>query len=197
MRKITAGLFISLDGVVEAPETWHFDYFNDEMGEAVGRGMATSDAMLLGRTTYEMFAGFWPGQPSDVQPADYMNGVHHYVVSNTLEKGTWEPTTIISGDVKAQLEALTAGPGQDINVIGSPTLVASLIDMGLLDELSLLIHPVVVGKGKRLFDPTSFGPKGLSPMKLLSSTTFETGVLHNVYGPGETPTTGQKPDHIE
>src|SRR6185369_13056312 len=189
MRKITAGLFISLDGVVEAPETWHFDYFNDEMGEAVGGPMATSDAMLLGRNTYEAFAGYWPGQPSDVPPSDWMNGVHHYVVSNTLEKGTWEPTTIIAGDIKAQIEAIKAGPGQDIQVIGSPSLVASLIDMSVLDELSLLVHPVVVGKGKRLFDPSPFGPKGLSPLKLVSSNTFSTGVLHNIYGLADAPAT--------
>ncbi len=187
MRKITAGLFISLDGVVEAPETWHFDWFNDEMGDAVGAGMTTSDAMLLGRNTYEAFAAYWPGQPSDVQPSEFMNGVHHYVVSNTLETGTWEPTTVISGDVKAEIEAIKAGPGRDIQVIGSPTLVAWLIDMRLLDELSLLVHPVVVGSGKRLFDPTPFGPKGKSPLRLVSSKAFTTGVLHNVYTLAETP----------
>src|SRR5262249_26027939 len=84
MRKIVAGLFISLDNVIQAPDQWHFPYFNDEMGQEVGSQMAANDTMLLGRKTYEMFAGYWPQQPSDVEPADYMNNTPKVVVSNTL-----------------------------------------------------------------------------------------------------------------
>src|SRR5919199_1241892 len=83
MRKIVASFFISLDGVVERPDQWHFPYFNDEMGEAVGAGMAESDTMLLGRKTYEEFAAYWPSQPSDQPPADYMNGVQKLFVGDT------------------------------------------------------------------------------------------------------------------
>ena len=88
MRKIVAGLFISLDGVMEAPDQWHFPYFNDEMGEAVGAQMAGADTMLLGRVTYEEFAAYWPHQGSDVQMADLMNNIPKLVVSTTLRRST-------------------------------------------------------------------------------------------------------------
>ena len=142
------------------------------MGEAVGGPMATSDAMLLGRNTYQAFRRLLAGSAERCAAVRLDERRRPLRRLQHLEKGTWEPTTIISGDVKAQIEAVKAGPGQDIQVIGSPTLVASLLDMGVLDELSLLIHPVVVGKGKRLFDATPFGPAGKSPLKLLSTNTF-------------------------
>jgi dihydrofolate reductase len=177
MRKIIAGLFISLDGVVERPDQWHFPYFNDEMGEAVGGGMSEADTILLGRKTYEEFASYWPQQPSDVPPADFMNGTPKVVVSNSLEKADWEPTTIISGDVVGQLNALKEQPGKSINIIGSPTLVRTLLRDGVLDELRLLVHPIVVGEGQRLFDPSD----GTIGLRLTSSTTFATGVLNLIY----------------
>ncbi|MEV0974563.1 dihydrofolate reductase family protein [Microtetraspora glauca] len=183
MRKIVAGLFISLDGVVEAPDQWHFPYFSDEMGEAVGGQMADTDTMLLGRHTYEAFAEYWPHQNSDVPPADFMNGVQKVVVSTTLDKATWEPTTIIGGDVNAQLTALKAQPGKNISITGSPTLVRTLLRDGLLDELRLLVHPIVVGHGQRLFDETaeSIG------LALVSSRTITNGVLELVYTPAPIP----------
>jgi dihydrofolate reductase len=177
MRKIVAGLFISLDGVVSRPDAWHFPYFNDEMGEAVGSTMAESDTMLLGRKTYEEFASYWPHQPSDVPPADFMNGTPKLVVSNTLTSADWEPTTVISGDVVGQLNELKTQPGKNIGITGSPTLVRSLLRDGVLDELRLLVHPIVVGEGQRLFDPSD----GMIGLRLTSSTTFKTGVLHLIY----------------
>ena len=100
MRKIVAGLFISLDGVYEAPDQWHFPYFDDEMGAEVGAMMGGSDTMLLGRQTYEEFASYWPQQSSDVEPADYMNNTPKLVVSNTLKTPlTWQNSTLISGNV--------------------------------------------------------------------------------------------------
>jgi dihydrofolate reductase len=179
MRKITAGLFISLDGVVEAPETWHFPYFNDEMG-AVVEGTATeSDTMLLGRNTYEMFAGFWPQQGSDVQMADQMNNTPKLVVSSTLDSvDEWQNSTLLKGDPYEELTAIKEQPGKNLNIVGSITLVRSLLRAKVLDELSLLIHPIAVGRGVRLFD------EGDSvPLELMSSTTFSTGVLHTVYKP--------------
>jgi dihydrofolate reductase len=173
---IKSSLFISLDGVIERPETWHFGYFNDEMGAVVGELMGGSDATLLGRQTYDEFAGYWP----DADPSDpitgQMNGSRKYVVSTTLTDAAWENSTLISGDVKAELAKLK----QDSNLgtTGSATLVRWLLEEGLIDELHLLVHPVVVGHGKKLF---ADGPK--VPLTLVSATTFTTGVLHLVYAP--------------
>ena len=180
MRKIVAGLFISLDGVYESPEEWHFPYFNDEMGEAVGAQMADSDSMLLGRVTYEEFASYWPSQTSDGEAgemADFMNDTPKYVVSGTLQDAGWKNTTLIDGNNAVEaLTSLKQQPGKDISVTGSGTLVRTLLRDGLLDELRLLVHPIVVGHGKRLFDE---GQQVL--LKLTDSTTFSTGVLALTY----------------
>ena len=177
MRKIAAGLFISLDGVVEAPEQWHFPYFNDEMGAIVGAQQAESDTMLLGRRTYEEFAAYWPS--SDDELAAVMNGTPKLVASTTLTEPTWQNTTVIGGDVSARLAELKRQPGGTISIVGSGTLVRSLLREGLVDELRLLVHPIVVGAGKRLF------PDGTDrvPLKLLDSRTLSTGVLSLTYAP--------------
>ncbi|HET9457485.1 MAG TPA: dihydrofolate reductase family protein [Candidatus Limnocylindrales bacterium] len=177
MRKIAAGLFISLDGVVEAPEQWHFPYFDDEMGAIVGAQQAESDTMLLGRRTYEEFAAYWPN--SDDELAAVMNGTPKLVASTTLTEPTWENTTVIGGDVSARLAELKRAPGRTISIVGSGTLVRSLLRDGLVDELRLLVHPIVVGAGKRLF------PDGTDrvPLRLLDSRTLSTGVLALTYGP--------------
>ncbi|MCU1657763.1 MAG: deaminase-reductase protein [Pseudonocardiales bacterium] len=176
MGSIKSGLFISLDGVIESPETWHFDYFNDEMGAAVGELMGGNDAMLLGRQTYDEFAGYWPNADPDDPITGQMNGSRKYVVSNTLTNATWENSTVISGDVKTALTNLK----QDtrLGTTGSATLVRWLLEQGLVDELHLLVHPVVVGHGKKLF---ADGAK--VPLRLVATTTFTTGVLHLVYTP--------------
>ena len=176
MGSIKSSLFISLDGVIERPETWHFGYFNDEMGAVVGELMGGSDATLLGRQTYDEFAGYWP----DADPSDpitgQMNGSRKYVVSTTLTDAAWENSTLISGDVRAELAKLK----QDSNLgtTGSATLVRWLLEEALVDELHLLVHPVVVGHGKKLF---ADGAK--VPLTLVSATTFTTGVVHLVYAP--------------
>ena len=180
MRKVTAGLFVSLDGVVESPEKWHFPYFNDEMGEAVGAAISSSDAMLLGRLTYQEFATYWPGVSSEDEPfATHMNNTPKYVVSKTLDKAEWNNSTLISGNVAEDITKLKQQPGKNIGITGSATLVQSLLQDDLLDELGLMIHPVVVGSGKRLFQEGG-GPKGL---KLVDSMTFSTGVVSLTYQP--------------
>jgi dihydrofolate reductase len=182
MRKIVSGLFISLDGVIEAPHEWHFPYFNDQMGEAVDAQMKKSDTMLLGRVTYEEFAGYWPNQNEDeVDIAGYMNNTPKLVVSDTLKPDdvTWQNTTLITGNVAEQLAAIKEQPGKDISITGSATLVRSLLRDGLLDELQLLVHPIVVGHGKRLF--ADDGVK--TPLKLVNEHTFDNGVLHLTYRP--------------
>ncbi|NRQ40764.1 dihydrofolate reductase [Nonomuraea sp. NN258] len=178
MRKIAAGLFISLDGVIEAPETWHFPYFNDEMGQSVGRQFEAADAMLLGRRTYEGFAEYWPKQDPAAEPmAEVMNNTPKYVVSTTLTSADWQNTTLIQGDVAAELGRIKQQPGKNISITGSATLVQSLLRDGLLDELNLLVHPIVVGSGQRLFD----GDLGQIPLKLTRSEIFSTGVLDLTY----------------
>jgi dihydrofolate reductase len=182
MRKIVAGLFVSLDGVMEAPDTWHFPYFNDEMGAAIGAQMGAADTLLLGRRTYEEFASYWPHQGSDVEMADYMNNIPKLVVSNTLKTLAWQNSTLISGDVAGALRQLKQQPGKNLSITGSATLVRSLLRDNLLDELNLLVHPIVVGSGRRLFEDMG----AQVPLRLAESTTFSTGVLSLTYEPAPT-----------
>jgi len=181
MRKIVAGEFISLDGVVEAPNQWHFPYFNDEMGEAVGSDMTSAGALLLGRRTYEEFAAAWPSRPSDEPGADFMNNTPKFVGSTTLDKVEWQNSTLITGNFVEEITRLKEQPGKNIAISGSPTLVRWLLREGLLDELHLLVHPIVVGHGKRLFE----GETGQVPLKLVDSKTFSTGVLSLNYAPAD------------
>jgi dihydrofolate reductase len=181
MRKVVASEFVSLDGVVESPEKWHFPYFNDQMGDAIRAAMAASDAMLMGRVLYEEWAAFWPQQDPDENPfAARMNGVRKYVVSTTLEEPLeWQNSTLIGENVAEEISRLKEQPGKDISISGSPTLVRSLLQEDLLDELRLMVHPIVVGSGKRLFE----GGGDQKALELLDSKTFSTGVLYLTYQP--------------
>jgi dihydrofolate reductase len=174
MRKVVAAEFLSLDGVMESPDKWHFPYFNEEMGQAVGEGFAAADAMLMGRVNYEEWAAFWPGQDPEENPmAAQMNSMKKYVVSTTLEEPLgWQNSTLIGDNVADEIANLKHGEGGDIVVSGSGALVRSLLQYGLLDELKLMIHPVVVGGGKRLFGEGS-----------VDSKTFATGVVYLTYRP--------------
>jgi dihydrofolate reductase len=177
MGIIKSGLFISLDGVIESPDVWQGPYFNDEMGTAVGGLMTGNDGMLLGRQTYDEFAGYWPNaDPSDPFTAQ-MNGSRKYVVSNSLSEATWENSTLISGDVRAEIEKLKQDTAQ-LGTTGSATLVRWLLEQSLVDELHLLVHPLVVGHGKKLF-----ADGAEVPLVLRAATPFSTGVVHLVYAP--------------
>jgi dihydrofolate reductase len=181
MRKLVAVELVSVDGVMEKPEEWAFSYSNDEMEEANSAGMAASDAMLLGRVTYEGMAAFWPRQPGGTPMVDYINSVPKFVVSETLEEPLgWNNSTLIrrSGFAEAVAE-LRRQPGKDITIIGSGALVRSLLGEGLLDELRLMVHPVVLGGGKRLFEDGE-DRKGL---ELVDLRTFATGVVYLAYRP--------------
>ncbi|WP_214107202.1 dihydrofolate reductase family protein [Acrocarpospora catenulata] len=181
MRKIVSGFFISLDGVVESPDKWHFPYFNDEMGAVIGSGMATSDAMMMGRNLYEEWSQYWPNATEDQDFAAHINGIEKFVVSTTLKSADWQNTTLLDGsDLTAQITEIKSRPGKNIYANGSPTLVRSLLALGLVDELQLLIHPIIVGTGARLYD-------GLAdiPLKLESAETFSTGVVYARYVPGK------------
>src|SRR4051794_4323620 len=186
VRKITAGLFISLDGVVEAPDQWHFPYFNDEMGAAVTATLGSADTMLFGHTTYDSFAGAWPGREAageeDAPFAKKLGDVRKIVVSRQQLEFTWRNSEQLQGELVEAVTALKNEPGDGtIGMSGSVSVVRQLLAAGLLDELHLLVHPIAVRKGMRLFDE---GETPI-PLRVISSETFETGVLNLVYGPAE------------
>jgi dihydrofolate reductase len=181
MRKIKSYFFISLDGVVESPDQWHFPYFNDEMGAAVGAGAEGVDAYLMGRVLYEEWAAYWP-EHADEPFGEVLNSTKKHVVSDTLRSAEWENSEILSGDVASKVAELKAQDGGDIAMSGSATTARWLLREGLLDELHLLVHPLVVGGGMaRLFPPDE--PQ--ARLELLSSETFETGVLNLAYAPAK------------
>jgi dihydrofolate reductase len=183
MRKVIALELVSVDGVMEKPEEWSFSYSNDEMAEANASGMADSDAMLLGRVTYEVLAAYWPYQNSADQPfTDYMDNTPKFVVSTTLQEPLeWQNSTLIKGDVAEEIAKLKRQPGKDITILGSGALVRSLLEDDLLDELRLMVHPVVLGSGKRLFEEGG----DQKTLELLDSKTFRIGVLYLTYQPAQ------------
>jgi dihydrofolate reductase len=183
MRKVVASELVALDGVMESPEKWSFQFHNDEMAEAQGAGMAAADAMLLGRVTYQEFASYWPYQNSADQPfTDYLNNTPKYVVSTTLEGPLeWQNSTLIKGNVAEAIAKLKRQPGKDIGIVGSGTLVRSLLRQDLLDELRLMVHPIVMGSGERLFEDGG----DQKVLELVDSKTFGTGVLYLTYQPAQ------------
>jgi dihydrofolate reductase len=178
MRKIIVTEFLSLDGVMENP-SWTFHYWNDEVAAFKDEERNASDALLLGRVTYQEFAASWPKIKEEKDPfAPYMNNVRKYVVSTTLDKVEWNNSVLIKGNVVEELDKIKQQDGQDIAVHGSATLAQTLIQYDLVDRLRLLLYPVVVGKGKRLFkegDATTW--------KLMESRSFKSGVVALVYEP--------------
>ncbi|KAB2352185.1 dihydrofolate reductase family protein [Actinomadura rudentiformis] len=183
MRKVVSALFISLDGVAEAPDQWQFD-FDAEMGEELGKSMESADAILLGRVTYTEWAGYWPTvtEGEDAGFANWINNSPKYVVSSTLDNADdWANSTLLKGDLAAEIDKLKATEGKDITVAGSPGLVRSLIEHDLLDELVLLIHPVVAGGGrKKLFADDAT----LTKLELVSAKPTSSGVIIATYRPG-------------
>ena len=180
MRKITVADFISLDGVVESPDQWHMSYVNDEMFAAMYPADSDMDMMLLGRTTYDSFAGAFEHAPQDDPVAARMNQPAKVVVTSTPETVTWTNSAALTGDVVAGVRALKEQPGGSIAVIGSTTLARTLLAAGLVDELSLILHPLVVGTGTRLFPHDGPG----ATFALTTCTPMSTGVIHLVYTAG-------------
>ena len=176
MRNVVVTEFLSLDGVMEEP-AWTFRYWNDEIAQFKGAESAAGDALLLGRVTYQGFAAAWP--ESKDEGAEYFNSVRKYVVSRTLaEPLAWHNSTLINGDIVASITALKRQAGKDIVVHGSATLVQTLMEHDLVDRYRLLVYPVVLGKGKRLFR------EGIpATLQLLESRAFSSGVVALVYAP--------------
>jgi dihydrofolate reductase len=181
MRKVIAGLFISVDGVTESPDKWQFEHFDTEMMAALGSHIAAEDTILLGRVTYQEWAPYWPTS-TDEPYASHINNTPKYVVSTTLDKvewGKWDNVTLIKGNLAEAISNLKQQPGKNIGVSGSPTLVRSLLQSNLLDELTLMVHPVVVNSGKRLFRDGG----DLKRLKLVDNKTTSTGVAILTYQP--------------
>ena len=177
MAKIVVAEFLSLDGVMEDP-AWTAPYWGDDIGKFKFEELFASGAHLLGRITYEGFAQAWPNEKDDAGFADRMNGLPKYVVSTTLENPTWQGTTVIKDNVVEQIKRLKEQPGQDILVAGSAALVQTLARNDLVDEYHLLVYPVVLGKGIRLFqDGTD------AKLKLVDTKTFASGVQAMIYEP--------------
>ena len=182
MRKLVASFFISLDGVVQGPGPeeefelagWTMPYWDDDIAAFVQAGMAAADTLLLGRVTYQGFAAAFAS--STGPDAETMNAFRKYVVSTTLEQADWTNSSLIKGNVAEEVAKLKQQPGRDIGISGSGTLVQSLLQHGLIDELNLLIYPVVLGRGKRLFQDGS----NLT-LKLKQSKTSSSGVVLTTY----------------
>ena len=175
-RTLAATLFMTLDGVVEAPDKWSFPFWSDETGKFKSDELHATDALLLGRVTYEGFAAAWPGRKDEEGFADRFNSMPKYVASKTLKKLEWNNSHLIKGDLAAEVSKLKQQPGHDIVIHGSPTLIRSLLPHDLIDEYRLLVYPIVLGRGKRLFDETS-----QAKLKLAESETFSKGVVKLVY----------------
>jgi len=176
MRTLAATLFISLDGVVESPEKWSFQFWNDETQKFKLDELRATDALLLGRVTYEGFAAAWPSRKDTDGFADRFNNMPKFVVSKTLKKLDWNNSHLIKGDLATEVSKLKQQEGHDIVIHGSPTLIRSLLHHDLIDEYRLLVYPLVLGRGKRLFDDAS-----QAKLKLAESEAFSKGVVKLVY----------------
>lgn len=178
MRKIVVSEFVTADGVMEAPETWQFPFQTEEMGAITERQTQAIDALLLGRVTYEVFAGFWPTQTNnEFGVADKYNRMPKYVVSTTLPNAEWSNSTLIQSNVVEEIRKLKQQPGGTIGIIGSATLVHALLEAGLVDAVQMLVHPLVLGQGARLFME---GGRRFS-MRLAESQILDNGVVFLSY----------------
>jgi dihydrofolate reductase len=188
MRKLVVSEWVTVDGVFDADTMaqWFTPYDSDDRQEWIKEGILASDAFLFGRITYEMLAGYWPTvtdrDNKEIAIADRLNGAPKYVVSSTLKTAKWNNSTIIKNNVVEELARLKQQPGQDILVFGSAMLGQSLLEADLIDEYRLLVHPIVMGRGKRPFKD------GLATTKLtlVKTRTLSLGVTALCYQPAKT-----------
>ncbi len=178
MRKIVVTEFLSLDGVMENP-AWTAPYWNDEIAQFKAAETTVNDVLLLGRVTYEGFAAAWPQRTDEDSGGTYFNSVRKYVVSNTLNKAEWNNSHIIKGSIVEEIIKLKQQDGENLVVHGSATLVQTLIQHNLVDSYRLLVYPVVVGKGKRLFKEGT-----TATLNLVKTQSFSSGVAALIYEPG-------------
>ncbi len=188
MRKVVVLEYVSLDGVMEDPGGaeqfehggWTIPYWNDEIAKFQSDGLFASDALLLGRATYQEFAKAWPSMTDEAGFADRMNSLPKYVVSTTLEAVEWNNSRLIKGNVAEEVARLKQQPGQDILIYGSGELIHTLMQHDLIDEYRLLVYPVVLGSGKRLFRDGS-----TTTLKLVETQMFSSGVVALTYQPAQ------------
>lgn len=192
MRKLNVVNFVTLDGVMQGPGHpdedrcggfehggWVTPFLNEEWSRVADEGMAEGDALLFGRKTYEKMAAYWPHQPDDDPIVATMNRFTKYVVSRTLDEVAWRNSMLIKGDVVAEITNLKQQPGKNITILGSGDLLRTLMAHDVIDEYDLLVCPLVLGRGKRLF--RDGGPK--TSLKLVASKTISTGALILTYRP--------------
>ena len=194
MRKVIVNEWMTLDGVVQAPGApdedrtggfehggWHMRYFDDLSQQRVVEGLAEAGGFLLGRRTYEIFAAYWPNAPEEEQVvAEPLNTKPKHVASATLtEPLGWQNSTVLQGDVAEAVAALKQEEGEDLHVIGSTELAQTLIERDLVDELRVMIDPLVVGGGKRIF----LDDGALRPLRLVDSEVTTTGAILATYAP--------------
>ena len=182
MRKLIASVWMTLDGVLDAEsmDVWFNPYHSEERAAYITKTVHGADALLLGRVTYDMLASYWPYQKNDDNgPASKLNSVPKYVVSSTLKKVAWNNSTIIDERIVEEIAQLKQQPGQEIQIEGSATLVHSLMPTGLIDEYKFLVHPIIMGSGKRFFKDGM----GMTRLKLIDSKTLSLGVVVLTYQP--------------
>ena len=178
LRKLIATTFVTLDGVMGDPEQWQGAFWNEEATQYKRDELFASDAWLLGRVTYEIFAAAWPSTTDEEGFADRINSLPKYVVSTTLEATEWNNSHLIKENIAEEVSRLKQQPGQDITIHGSADLIARLMQHDLIDEYRLMVFPILVGRGKRLF-----GEGSTATLKLVDTKTFSTGVVVLVYRP--------------
>lgn len=177
MRKIIVTEFLSLDGVMENP-MWTFNYWNDEIAQFKAEETTANDVLLIGRVTYEGFAAAWPQRTDEASGGKYFNSVRKYVVSNTLDKAEWNNSQIIRGNLLQEITNLKQQDGENLVVHGSCTLVQWLMQHDLVDSYRLLVYPVVLGQGKRLFQEGA-----TATLQLAESRALRSGVMGLIYEP--------------
>lgn len=184
-RRVVASTYVTLDGFIDEPGRWSFPFWCEEAAQFKATELRASEALLLGRITYEGFAGAWPTMEGTGDFGEKMNSMPKYVASRTLKTATWN-ATVIEGNVAEAVRALKAEDGGDLLIGGSGQLIDYLTGHGLIDEYRLMIHPIILGDGtKRLFDHV---PR--RTLKLVDSVTFPTGVVVHTYHPAPEPARG-------
>lgn len=188
MAKVISTLFISADGVAEIDPAWHFPYFDENMGRAVSEDYDTADVLLIGRETYDSFAGAWPDREAaggdDASLAKQLGDVRKVVVSRQTLDLSWRNSELIQGDLLDAVASLKADAGvRGVLIPGSISVVQQLLAAGLVDELRLLVHPVAARKGRKLFDEGD----AAYHLRVVATEAFPTGVLRVIYAPGAAP----------
>jgi dihydrofolate reductase len=177
--RLVATEYLSIDGVFEEPGMWSMPYFNDQAADFKAQELQASDALLLGRKTYEGFAAAWPTMGETGEFGEKMNTMPKYVVSSTLESAEWSGSILVRGDLETEISTLKERPGGDLLLSGSAQLVNGLHQLGLIDLYRFMVHPIVLGEGARLFS------EGFerSPLELTHHEAFASGIVILEYSP--------------